>query len=423
MADAATETTTTPFELTEKQREKRALIGTSATHILDFGGSRGGKTFGWVYAQVMRALLAPGSRHLNARFRYNAVKRAIRLDTFPKVMRLAFPDVRWTPHDQDGYVKIHTGHGEPSEIWFGGLDSQERVDKVLGQEYATIFADEVSEIEYDSILILRTRLAQKALIEHGPRKGQPLRLKGFYSLNPTSRRHWSYREFIDGKNPGDGTDLKNPRDFIRMVTPPTDNEKNLPPGYIEFLKNLPRLQRARFWEGKYLADVEGAMWRSSMIRRVSLREVPPLKRKVVAVDPSGAEHTKDVTADEIGIVVAGEGIDGCAYLIEDLSLRAGPSQWAALAAATYRRHACDAVVFEANYGGPMGKALIQSIDKSVNVKIVHATRAKQLHRVAARRRHGPPRRAPTSSTAMARSWRPTSRPRRSMPSRGCGTAW
>lgn len=376
MADGAL--APTPFKLNAKQIEKRALIATSATHILDFGGSRGGKTFGWLYAMVARAVLAPGSRHLSARYRYNAVKRSIRLDTFPKVMRLAYPGVRWTPHDQDGYVKIHTGHGEPSELWFGGLDSQERVDKVLGQEYATIFTDEVSEVEHEAILTLRTRLAQKALIAHGPRKGEPLRLKGFYSLNPTSRRHWSYQEFISGLDPAAKGPLKNPRDFARMITPPSDNITNLPPGYLEFLQGLPRIQRARFWEGKYLEDVEGALWRQNMYRRVMAKNVPPLRRKVVAVDPSGAQHAKDVSADEIGIVVAGEGIDGRGYLLEDLSMRAGPSMWANAVVSSYRRHEADAIVFEANYGGPMGKALIHSIDPRANVKMVHATRAKHV---------------------------------------------
>lgn len=382
MADglAATATAAAPpgFRLNPKQVEKRALIATSATHLLDYGGSRGGKTFGWVRPIIQRAIMAPGSRHLICRFRQNAVKRSIRLDTFPKVMKLCFPSVPWEAKDSDGYVLIHTGHGPPSEIWFGGLDSDERIDKVLGAEYATIFPDEASEIAYEAILTLRTRLAQRAIITMGPRAGLPLRLKMFYSLNPTSRRHWCYRELILKESPIDGTPLPDPSNYGWMVTPPSDNTANLPEGYLDGLANLPRLQRLRFYDGVFQSDVEGALWRQSLFLRTSRQNCPPLERRVVAVDPSGAKSTGDIAADEIGIVAAGLGADGDGYLLEDASLRAGPAAWAKVAVATYHRHRADALVFEANYGGPMGKALIHSIDKSVNVKLVHARQGKHV---------------------------------------------
>ena len=364
------------FRLTEKQDEQYKLIGGEATHCLDFGGARGGKTFGFVHPIVTRALAAPGSRHLICRFRFNAVKRSVRLDTFPKVMKLAFPGVRWKPHDQDGYVTL----GEDAQIWFAGLDNQERIDKILGTEYATIFANEVSEIPYETVLALRTRLAQKVLIKGGPKHGTPLRRRMYYDLNPTSRKHWTHREFIDHVSPIDGSPLNKAHaaDFGHMKTSPGDNAANLDPAFIASLANLPRLQRLRFYDGNYLTDVEGALWRSGMFRRVSAAGLPGIKRKVVAIDPSGAKHAKDISADEIGIIVAGLGFDDCGYILEDLSLRAGPAAWASLAVAAYRRHQADAIVVESNYGGPMSKALIHSIDKNVNVKMVTASSGKHV---------------------------------------------
>jgi hypothetical protein len=56
-----------------------------------FGGSRSGKTFLLVRNVVMRALKAANSRHAIFRFRFNSVKNSVVLDTFPKVMRSAFP--------------------------------------------------------------------------------------------------------------------------------------------------------------------------------------------------------------------------------------------------------------------------------------------------------------------------------------------
>jgi hypothetical protein len=54
---------------------------------------RAGKTFLHVRNVVFRALKAPGSRHGIFRFRALHVHESIVLDTFPKVMKLAFPGV------------------------------------------------------------------------------------------------------------------------------------------------------------------------------------------------------------------------------------------------------------------------------------------------------------------------------------------
>src|ERR1700754_1593252 len=81
------------FERTPKQHELRRMLAGSATHCLAYGGSRSGKTFGFVDAICTRAINAPGSRHGIFRFRFDAVKTSVMQDTFPKVMRLAFPGV------------------------------------------------------------------------------------------------------------------------------------------------------------------------------------------------------------------------------------------------------------------------------------------------------------------------------------------
>lgn len=69
---------TPSFRLTEKQEELRELlIDPKITHVLAWGGSRSGKTFLLLRAMVARALKAPGSRHLVARFRFNHVVQSI----------------------------------------------------------------------------------------------------------------------------------------------------------------------------------------------------------------------------------------------------------------------------------------------------------------------------------------------------------
>lgn len=114
------------------------MLAGPATHGMLFGGSRSGKTFLHVRNIVFRGLKAPGSRHGVFRFRALHVHESIVLDTFPKVMKLAFPRVQYTMHKGDGYATIHTGT-EDSEVWFSGLDDKERVEKVLGKEFGTVY--------------------------------------------------------------------------------------------------------------------------------------------------------------------------------------------------------------------------------------------------------------------------------------------
>jgi len=126
------------FKPTKKQLQANDLLAGDATHIMLFGGSRSGKTFWLVRCVALRAIKAPNSRHAIVRFRFNAVKNSVVLDTFPKVMKLCFPDIQYTLNKSDWYVTLENG----SEIWFAGLDDKERTEKILGMEFATIYPNE-----------------------------------------------------------------------------------------------------------------------------------------------------------------------------------------------------------------------------------------------------------------------------------------
>ena len=120
------------YALTEKQEEANAFLAAPGRHKALFGGARSGKTFLFVRAICNRALMHGASRHAILRLRQNAVRSAVALDTFPKVMRLCFPDVAYEEHRIDGFFEFP--HND-SQIWMGGLDDKERVEKILGQEY------------------------------------------------------------------------------------------------------------------------------------------------------------------------------------------------------------------------------------------------------------------------------------------------
>jgi phage terminase large subunit-like protein len=94
------------------------------------------------------------------------------------------------------------------------------------------------------------------------------------------------------------------------------------------------------------------------------------------VDPSGADDTDNADNDEIGIVVAALGTDGIAYIVEDLTLKAGPAKWGHVVGTAFDRHAADRVVGEANYGGAMVKHVVQTARPGTPYIPVTATRGK-----------------------------------------------
>jgi len=176
------------YKPTTKQKEALRLIGGDAMYVMLWGGSRSGKTYIAIRSIIIRALASPGSRHAILRFRFNHVKASVVRDTFPKVMETGFPDVKYNIDKTDWFASFPNG----SQIWFGGLDDKERTEKILGQEHATIYLNESSQIMYSSVLLAMTRLAQVCPYELNGKKST-LRHKMLFDCNPPSMAHWSYK--------------------------------------------------------------------------------------------------------------------------------------------------------------------------------------------------------------------------------------
>jgi len=362
-----------PFKLTEKQGEAIEVFGSEATNILLYGGSRSTKTFTILRTVVWRALAVPKSRHAVLRFRFNHVKASIVHDTFPKLMSLCFPDCPFKLDKQSWFVEFPNG----SQIWFGGLDDKERAEKILGNEYATIFLNECSQISYDSYLIMVTRLAQKCMYDYNGEEKE-MNLRFFFDENPPNKGHWTYKLFIEGKDPETKKPIENPEDYAHMLMNPKDNLENLPAKYIKALKNMPKRKRDRFWDGKFSDDSENALWSANTLdaSRVNGDDLPDMIRMIVAVDPSGADDDESKNNDDIGIGVAGLGTDGNAYVFEDLTIKAGPKTWGEVVASAYERHEADRVVGESNFGGAMVEFVVKTANPNISYKSVHASRGK-----------------------------------------------
>lgn len=364
---------TPSFKLTPKQEEANTLLGGDETHIMLFGGSRSGKTFILVRAVCVRAIKAPKSRHAILRFRFNAVKMSIVFDTFPKVMSLCFPGVKYELNKTDWFATLPNG----SEIWFGGLDDKERTEKILGMEFATIYPNECSQIPYGSIETAITRLAQKAdQVIDG--QASELKNKVYYDCNPPSKAHWTYRIFKEKRHPETKENLRKPSDYASMQMNPVDNRENLREGYLESLQGLSARGRKRFLDGEFADATPNQLFPEEYIDRWRVLDgiVPDMVRVVVAVDPSGAGDTDNADNDAIGIAVAGLGTDGNAYVMEDLTVKAGPATWGKVSTDAYDRHAADAVVGETNFGGAMVRYVIQTQRPRTNYREVTASRGK-----------------------------------------------
>jgi phage terminase large subunit-like protein len=362
------------FQLTDRQKAAQQVLSGDATHLMLFGGSRSGKTFLLTRNVVMRALKAPNSRHAIFRFRYNHLKASVVLDTFPKVMRAAFPGVAWDMHQQDGYVSFPGG----SQIWFAGLDDKDRTEKILGQEFATLYFNECSQIPLGSVDTALTRLAQKAEQQIEGREPAPLRLRAYYDCNPPSKTHWTYRRFVEKRDPDTRLGLPRPEDYAAFSINPTDNAANLSPEYLRMLESLPARMRVRFLEGRFADANPNALFPEEHIDRWRALDgaVPQLVRVVVAVDPSGADDEASADNDAIGIVVVGLATDGACYLLEDLTVKAGPATWGRVAAEAFDRHSADCVVAEVNYGGAMVRQVIETARPRTPFRPVTASRGK-----------------------------------------------
>lgn len=156
-----------------------------------------------------------------------------------------------------------------------------------------------------------------------------------------------------------------------------DNAANLAETFIKKIHDKyagTRLGRQEL-EAELLEDIPGALWTLDVIDKCKVDKIPDMQRIVVAIDPSGADDDSE-KADEIGIVVAGKGVDGRGYVLADRTCSTGPAGWGRRAVSAYHEFLADRIVAERNFGGAMVKHVIYTTDKDVPYKEVTASRGK-----------------------------------------------
>ena len=123
-----------------------------------------------------------------------------------------------------------------------------------------------------------------------------------------------------------------------------------------------------------LDQAENALWNREMLEELRVQDYPDMIRIVVAVDPAA---TKSSTSDEVGLIVAGLGVNREGYIFEDLSRKLSPGETSKTAVRAYHLWEADRIVAEANNGGDWIELGLRQVDKNIAYKKLHASKGKQ----------------------------------------------
>jgi phage terminase large subunit-like protein len=175
--------------------------------------------------------------------------------------------------------------------------------------------------------------------------------------------------------------LKNPKSVVTYGST-FDNSVNLAPTFIQAVKDQyegTRLGRQELY-AEIMDEASGALWTRELLSRCEVEGADDpvafaktLARVVISVDPA---VTSNAESDMTGIIVAGIDLNGCSYILEDATDRYTPEGWATKAIALYNLYEADKIVAERNQGGDMVRSTLHTVDETVPVKLVHASRGK-----------------------------------------------
>jgi phage terminase large subunit-like protein len=161
---------------------------------------------------------------------------------------------------------------------------------------------------------------------------------------------------------------------VRLAT--ADNALNLAPAFLAEMNRRyagSTLGRQELL-GEIVEDGFESLWRRSWIDAARVAAAPEMRRVVVALDPP---VTATLQSDACGIIVAGLGVDGRAYVLADRTIQGRtPDVWAKAAVAAYDDYEADRMVAEVNQGGDLVIGVVQQYRQNLPVVKVRATRGK-----------------------------------------------
>jgi phage terminase large subunit-like protein len=165
------------------------------------------------------------------------------------------------------------------------------------------------------------------------------------------------------------------RDVVITRGTTFDNQANLAASDLAMLRERygsTRLGRQELY-GDVMDQAEGALWSRHMLDECRVLDAPRLGRVVVALDPDVSSGVANAT----GLVAAGLGLDGRAYVLHSDRLRMSPDLWARRAVMLYRDLGADRIIAEKNQGGELVRHTLMTVDPNVPLQLVSASRGKR----------------------------------------------
>ena len=314
---------------------------------LMMGGRGSGKTRAG--AEWVHALACRGGRHSDLRIALVAETlgdaREVMVDGVSGICRIAR---RMVPEFESSRRRLVWPNGAMAQIF-----SSEDPESLRGPQFHYAWCDELAKWKY----------AQETydMLQFGLRLGEDPR----QLVTTTPRPVPLLKRLMADK-------------ATRLVVMKTaENHATLAPGFLAALAERyggTRLGRQEL-DGEVMEDRDDALWRRDQLERLVVRLPGSLARIVVAVDPPAGSGA----ASCCGIVVAGLEEGGRAVVLADCSVEGhSPAGWARAVVTAARRFGADRVVAEINQGGDMVTSVLASVEPTLPVATVRATRGKFL---------------------------------------------
>lgn len=160
-----------------------------------------------------------------------------------------------------------------------------------------------------------------------------------------------------------------------------ENASNLGDTYVaEMRRKFEGTQRGREeLYGETLSDSETATAKQDWIDGTRRNMPVHLAYRIVSVDPA---VTARKGSDTTGIIDAGVGTDGQAYVLGDASGKYEPQVWATLVLDWYIDRACDLIMAETNKGGQLVTQNLRAIAKERKLEVIVVGKDERPQRAA-----------------------------------------
>lgn len=358
---------------------------------LFYGGGGSGKSFFIMMNIWLRAMMAPGSRHICFRLTSVSCRQTLFDKTLKEFLDAAYPGQYQQLLASGAINQTEMSVTLPNEsvIFFNGLQDDGRMQKVLGDEYQTIWLNECNEFSYKQVSTLIGRLRGSKVREND---GKSLKKKMFFDCNPDSKKDWEYLAFREHVNPIDKNALPKPQEWVSIMMRPQANIEHLGEDYIENMASgMTAAERLRYIDGLWSSDRTGAVFSEQHINdnRIALPNhvITPdeilayiekvtgqtIVRTVVGVDPNASDNPN---SDLTGINVACKTAEGHCFILADKSRRGRPEEWAKTVSDLYTKWHVDRVVAEKNNGGLMVETTLRGAYRHLPIRLVHASKGK-----------------------------------------------